>query len=634
MNDQPNRPAATSASFVEAGGSLFNYSRRKSVVVNVGATPMGGENPIRLQSMTNTSTMDTEASVAQAKRIVDAGGEYVRLTTQGIREAENLMNINIGLRSDNYMVPLVADVHFNPKVADVAAQYAEKVRINPGNYVDPGRTFKEFEYTDEEYAEEVRKIREHFIPFLNICKENYTAIRIGVNHGSLSDRIMSRYGDTPEGMVESCMEFLRICVEQNFTDVVISIKASNTLVMVRTVRLLVHVMEKENMFFPLHLGVTEAGEGEDGRIKSAFGIGALLADGIGDTIRVSLSEEPEVEIPVARKLVDYITSRHGSPYIPGVQAREFNYLLPVRRKTTAVRNIGGSNQPVVMTICMDDAEGNLHPEFIPDYIYTARSLPANMAEGCNYILDIDVWEGKENTWPAFMDTHLSEIERCTAELKFLFISYLSLTDDMVAFLRNHPEVVLVSQSNHSNRLGEHRALVHQLMVEGLGNPVVFFQHYAENELEDLQIKSAADMGPLIIDGLCDGIFLFNMADINPALVDATAFGILQAGRVRISKTEFISCPGCGRTLFNLRESIARVKASTSHLKGLKIAIMGCIVNGPGEMADADYGYVGAGRGKVSLYKNKECIEKNIPEEEAVDRLIELIRRNGDYQEKE
>ena len=337
----------------------FNYSRRKANEVYVGATPMGGANPIRIQSMTNTVTMDTEACVEQAKRIIDAGGEYVRLTTQGVREAENMKNINIGLRSQGYNTPLVADVHFNPNVADVAALYAEKVRINPGNYVDPARTFKNLEYTDEEYAQEIQKIRERFVKFLNICKENHTAIRIGVNHGSLSDRIMSRYGDTPEGMVESCMEFLRICVEENFSNVVISIKASNTVVMVKTVRLLAEQMEKEGMAFPLHLGVTEAGDGEDGRIKSALGIGALLADGLGDTIRVSLSEAPEAEIPVARKLVDYIIKRENHPYIPGAEADDFCYTNPSRRKTTAVGNIGGDNLPVVVSVRLN---GNMKQE--------------------------------------------------------------------------------------------------------------------------------------------------------------------------------------------------------------------------------------------------------------------------------
>ncbi|WP_297676384.1 4-hydroxy-3-methylbut-2-en-1-yl diphosphate synthase [uncultured Bacteroides sp.] len=609
---------------------LFNYSRRETSEVNIGATPMGGSNPIRIQSMTNTATQDTEASVAQVKRIADAGGEYVRLTAQGIKEADNLMNINAALRRDGYMVPLVADIHFNPKVADVAAQYVEKVRINPGNYVDAARTFKHLEYTDEEYAQELQKIRDRFVPFLNICKENYTAIRIGVNHGSLSDRIMSRYGDTPEGMVESCMEFLRICVEEHFTDVVISIKASNTVVMVKTVRLLAAVMEKEGMHFPLHLGVTEAGDGEDGRIKSALGIGALLADGLGDTIRVSLSEAPEAEIPVARKLVDYIMQRQNHPYIPGAEAAGFNYLSPTRRKTVAVRNIGGDHQPAVIAERLD-GEYETNPQFAPDYIYMGHT-PLKMREpGIAYILDANLWQGEEGTYPAFNHQQLYLLSACQADMKFLFLTYMTLNEEVIACLKYHPEIVIVSQSNHPNRLGEHRALVHQLMQEGLENPVVFFQHYAENETEDFQIKAAADMGALILDGLCDGIFLFNQGNnISHATVDATAFGILQAGRVRTSKTEFISCPGCGRTLFDLQSTIARVKAATSHLKGLKIGIMGCIVNGPGEMADADYGYVGAARGKVSLYKKKECVEKNIPEEEAVEKLIALIKANGDY----
>lgn len=576
--------------------------------------------------------------MAQVKRIVDAGGEYVRLTTQGIKEAENLKNINAALRQDGYMAPLVADVHFNPKVADVAAHYAEKVRINPGNYVDAARTFKHLEYSDEEYAQELQKIRDRFIPFLNICKENHTAIRIGVNHGSLSDRIMSRYGDTPEGMVESCMEFLRICVAENFTDVVISIKASNTVVMVKTVRLLADIMEKEGMHFPLHLGVTEAGDGEDGRIKSALGIGALLADGLGDTIRVSLSEAPEAEIPVARKLVDYIAQRHDHPYLPGAVAPEFNYLSPTRRKTVAVHNIGREHLPVVIAARLDGTM-EFDPQFMPDYVYVGHQLTEQPIEDMQYIVDANIWEGKVNTWPAFSSEQLPFISGCNASLKFLFITYMGLNDEAIACLKFHPEVVLISQSNHPNRLGEQRALVHQLMNEGLKNPVIFFQHYTENEAENLQIKAAADMGALIFDGVCDGIFLFNQGSkkgdkmISDKVVDATAFGILQAGRIRTSKTEYISCPGCGRTLYDLESTIARIKAATSHLKGLKIGIMGCIVNGPGEMADADYGYVGAGRGKISLYKKKECIEKNILEDEAVEKLIELIKANGDYTEK-
>lgn len=609
---------------------LFNYSRRKSSEVNIGATPLGGENPIRIQSMTNTVTMDTEACVEQSKRIIDAGGEYVRLTTQGIKEAENMKEINIALRSQGYDTPLVADVHFNAKVADVAAQYVEKVRINPGNYVDAARTFKQLEYTDEEYRAELNKIKTRFVPFLNICKSNHTAIRIGVNHGSLSDRIMSRYGDTPEGMVESCMEFLRICVEEQFTDVVISIKASNTVVMVRTMRLLAAVMEQEGMSFPLHLGVTEAGDGEDGRIKSALGIGALLSDGLGDTIRVSLSEAPEAEIPVARKLVDYVTTHADAPYIPAELASGFDYLRPTRRKTISVRNIGGGNLPVVFSFHW---EGNTssNPQLLPDYIYTGRNLPTERLN-TEYVVDADVWNEEIGAWPAFNLNTIVNIDAFQSELKFLFIPYLML-DQVMDVLKRHPEVVVISQSIHPNRLGEHRALVHQLMNNGLNNPVIFFQHYAEEDLENLQIKAAADMGALVFDGLVDGICLLNQNNLISAKdVEATAFGILQAGRLRITKTEYISCPGCGRTLFDLQKTIARVKEATSHLKGLKIGIMGCIVNGPGEMADADYGYVGAGRGKVSLYKCKECVEKNIPEEEAVDKLVELIKTHGDWRE--
>ena len=525
----------------------------------------------------------------------------------------------------------MADVHFNPKVAEVAALYAEKVRINPGNYVDAARTFKHLEYTDEEYARELEKIRARFVPLLDICKANHTALRIGVNHGSLSDRIMSRYGDTPEGMVESCMEFLRICVEENFRDVVVSIKASNTVVMVKTVRLMAAVMEREGMDFPLHLGVTEAGDGEDGRIKSALGIGALLADGLGDTIRVSLSEEPEAEIPVARKLVDHVLARQGHPYIPGQAPASFDYLSPVRRHTRAVGNIGGENVPVVI------AEGivertEVNPQFQPDYIYAARALPEKR-EACGYILDADCWSGEVGTYPAFMPSGEGDeplflkLMQCPAPMKFLFLTYMACDDEMLALLRHHPEVVVIAQSNHPNRLGELRGLVHQLTCAGLENPVVMFEHYDERDAEDLQIKAAADLGALLFDGLCDGIFLYNQGTLPSTVVDATAFGILQAARVRTSKTEYIACPSCGRTLFDLQDTLARIKAATAHLKGLKIGVMGCIVNGPGEMADADYGYVGAGRGRVSLYRRKECVEKNIPAEEAVDKLLELIRRD-------
>ena len=454
------------------------YQRRISTVAHVGTIDIGGDNPIRIQSMTTTNTNDTEACVEQSQRIIEAGGELVRLTTQGTREAENMKNISAGLRKKGFTTPLVADVHFNANVADVAARYAEKVRINPGNYVDPARTFKHLEYTDEEYQAELQKIDNRLMPFINICKEHHTAVRIGVNHGSLSDRIMSRYGDTPEGIVESCMEFLRIFKREKFDDVVISIKASNTVVMVKSVRLLVEAMDREDMHYPLHLGVTEAGEGEDGRIKSAVGIGALLTEGIGDTIRVSLSEEPECEIPVARKLVD-------------------------------------------------------------------------------------------------------SIEECT---RLRSEAEASIKDDTVTI------------------------------------------ELAEDDWESLQLKAAMAVGALFIDQKAHKLIIKSPFYSEEQCVEL-ADGILQAARIKFTKTEYISCPGCGRTLYNLQDTIARIKAATSHLVGLKIGIMGCIVNGPGEMADADYGYVGAGPGRISLYRQKECVVKNIPESEAVDRLLELINRD-------
>ena len=476
-------------------------TRRISSVTHVGNIAIGGDNPIRIQSMATVDTNDTEGCVAQAKRIIDAGGELVRFTTQGTREAENMKNISARLKADGYTAPLVADVHFTAHVADVAAQYCEKVRINPGNYVDPGRTFKHLEYTDAEYAAELQKIEAKFVPFLNICKQHHTAIRIGVNHGSLSDRIMSRYGDTPEGIVESCMEFLRICKREHFNDVVISIKASNTVVMVTTVRLLVKTMDSEDMHYPLHLGVTEAGEGEDGRIKSAVGIGALLTEGIGDTIRVSLSEEPECEIPVARKLVELAKS------LP----------LPLRK----------------------DGDG--------ERMYIE-------GDTLHLILSAPDWE--------------------TFQLKAAMASGSLLID------RKATNLVIESNGQRSKVKGQ------SSMVNG------------QSSIVNYQLS------------------IVNLAD-----------AILQAARIKFTKTEYISCPGCGRTLYNLQDTIARIKAATSHLVGLKIGIMGCIVNGPGEMADADYGYVGAGRGKISLYKQKVCVEKNIPESEAVDKLLELINKD-------
>jgi (E)-4-hydroxy-3-methylbut-2-enyl-diphosphate synthase len=611
---------------------LFNYRRRSSSPVQVGDLQLGGDAPIRIQSMTTTNTNDTEACVEQAEKIIKAGGELVRLTTQGRREAENLKNINAQLRADGFNTPLVADVHFNANVADVAALYAEKVRVNPGNYVDPARVFKKIEYTDAEYADELKKLEDHFVPFLNICKEHHTAVRIGVNHGSLSDRIMSRYGDTPEGIVESCMEFLRICKKEQFDNVVISIKASNTVIMVRTVRLLVDEMDRNDMHYPLHLGVTEAGEGEDGRIKSAVGIGALLADGIGDTVRVSLSEEPEAEIPVARHLVDYITKREGHLMVPATASPDFNWLRPERRKTRAAGGIGGSNVPVVIA-SLPNGQTAIDAEFgadtTPDYIYCGSSLPANRKEGQKYIVDFNAYTGAKDTYPIFPYNATPFISSVKADVKFLVLQLGAPSEEYLACLKAHPEVVVIAVSNQQNKLGEQRALTHELWTNGLFNPVVFAQMYRHSAQEkaDFQLEAAADMGALMIDGLCDGIWLMNDGDINVRDVADTSFAILQAARLRTSKTEYISCPGCGRTLYDLRSTIAKIKAATAHMKGLKIGIMGCIVNGPGEMADADYGYVGAGPGKISLYKQKMCVEKAIPESEAVEHLLRFIEED-------
>ena len=609
---------------------LFQYKRRETSTVHIGAIDMGSDFPVRIQSMTTTNTNDTEACVRQAEEIIKAGGELVRLTTQGKREAENLKNINAQLRSEGYTTPLVADVHFNPNVADVAALYAEKVRINPGNYVDPARKFIKQEYTDEEYAAELKKIEDRLIPFLNICKANHTAVRIGVNHGSLSDRIRNRYGDTPEGIVESCMEFLRVCKRENFTDVVISIKSSNTVVMVRSVRLLVHQMDKEDMNYPLHLGVTEAGEGEDGRIKSAVGIGALLSDGIGDTIRVSLSEEPAAEIPVARHLVDYIRQREGHLIVPGTQAKAFNWLHPERRFTRAVAGIGGSNAPIVIASALSGNEQEA------DYIYAGQEIK-DRKEGQKYIVDYNQFmslDDKTGVYPIFPVTAIPFIAMVKADVKFLVLQFGAPTEEYLTCLKLHPEIVVVSMSNHPNRLAEQRALVHEMWENGVYNPVVFAEmyHHSAAEKSEFQLESAADMGALMIDGLTDGLWLMNEGDIPQSVITDTAFGILQAARLRTSKTEYISCPGCGRTLYDLRETIARIREATKGMKGLKIGIMGCIVNGPGEMADADYGYVGAGINHVSLYRKQVCVEKNIPQEVAVEHLLALIRkdREGEY----
>ena len=609
--------------------TYFNYRRRESSVVRVGDTFLGGNNPIRIQSMANVSTMDTEAAVRQAISLIEAGAEYVRFTAQGEREAHNLGIIRQRLRDAGYTTPLVADIHFNPRAADVAATTVEKVRINPGNYVDRLKTFDQLTYTDEEYAAEIQKIRDRLVPFLAICREHGTAIRIGVNHGSLSDRIMSRYGDTPEGMVASCMEFLRICRDEQFDDVVISIKASNTVVMVETVRLLVRTMDAEGMHYPLHLGVTEAGDGEDGRIKSAVGIGALLSDGIGDTIRVSLSEAPEAELPVARQLVDYIRQREGHAPIQASLAPGYDSIFPERRASRPAGNIGNGRMPVVIS---DRSNGDTRfdAELLPDYLYIGKGNPTDFTVDCPLLVDADCWQKGTNALPIFSAAETKAWTACSsAALKFIRLTYQDLTDEVVTALQQDRATVVLLETHHVNGVGEQRAAMHRLMTAGCDVPVILFRTYDDADAGQMQLKAAADLGTLLLDGFADGVMLQDHA-VDAQTRDRSAFGILQATRLRISRTEYISCPSCGRTLYDMQTTIARIKAATSHLKGLKIGIMGCIVNGPGEMADADYGYVGAGLGRISLYKGKQCVLKNIPEEEAVDRLVELIKENGDW----
>ncbi|MDR3706327.1 MAG: 4-hydroxy-3-methylbut-2-en-1-yl diphosphate synthase [Paludibacteraceae bacterium] len=587
----------------------FNYTRRQSKEIQVGNTPMGGGCPIRIQSMTNTNTLDTEACVAQSIRIIEAGCEYVRLTAQGVREAENLKNIHALLREKGYNTPLVADIHFNPKAAEVAALYVEKVRVNPGNFVATA--------IDGEASgvDEFQKVKAKIISLIDICKAHNTALRVGVNHGSLSERIMAKYGDTPQGMVASAMEFLRVCKEENFPHVVISMKASNTLVMAQSVRLLVVAMNDEGMDYPLHLGVTEAGDGEDGRVKSAVGIGALLADGIGDTIRVSLSEDPELEIPVAKKLVDYIGLRANHNEIKATAFEGFNPFAYARRATHEVRNIGGAHVPVVIAAANDSYT------LLPDYILGKCVIP------------YQTFVPTPNVHPCYKASEIDALLASDEKVKFWELSYPDLNKQVLDTLKESREIVVLLTSTHANPVGETRAFFHALMSEGITTPVVLCHTYNTNDVEALQVQAGADFGALLLDGFGDGILIRNTGNISNDQLLSTAFGILQAARVRVSKTEYISCPSCGRTLFDLQTTIARIKEKTAHLKGLKIGIMGCIVNGPGEMADADYGYVGAAAGKVNLYKKQTCVEKSIPAEEAVDKLIELIKENGDWVEK-
>jgi (E)-4-hydroxy-3-methylbut-2-enyl-diphosphate synthase len=629
--------------------SLFNYQRFLTREVMIGSVGFGGDNPIRLQSMTTTDTMDTAGTIAQSIRMIDAGCELVRITAPSKNEAENLANIKDGLREKGYATPLVADIHFTPNAAEIAAGIVEKVRVNPGNYADK-KKFEEIEYTDETYTAELERIRERFTPLVLLCKKNKTAMRIGTNHGSLSDRILSRYGDTPLGMVESAMEFLRICRDHDFHDIVISMKASNAQVMVQAYRLLVNHMMEAGMNYPLHLGVTEAGDGEDGRIKSAVGIGTLLEDGLGDTIRVSLTEAPEEEIPVARMLAERYEKRAGHVPIAEVPVpiNPFEY---TRRHSHSVLNIGGKNVPrVVMDFSHRDEitaasffavgcnysvpldKWNL-TDMACDYIYCgSNAVDFEIPGTLGLIFDRNTWEKHANKERCYPLIAISEVDNLpSADCVFVSASCSDLTADRIALLNRHTNLVLLLTTTHSHGMAEQRAAYFTLMNAACDIPVISWCSYNGLNEDQFMLYSATDLGALFIDGLGDGAFI-SAPEIPMQRVNSTAFGILQATRTRISKTEYISCPSCGRTLFDLQETTAKIRARTSHLKGVKIGIMGCIVNGPGEMADADYGYVGTGLGKITLYKEKNVVKKNVAEHEAVDELIALIKEHGDWVE--
>ena len=612
---------------------LSNNQRRISSIVQVGDIPMGGSYPIRLQSMTNTPTFDTLATVEQCKRIIDAGADYVRITTPAVQDAENLAEIKKLLRQVGYTNPLVADVHFNPRVAEVAARIVEKVRINPGNYIDK-KKFEHLDYTDDEYQLELEKIHERVLPLLKICKEYGTAIRIGVNHGSLSDRIMSRYGDTPDGMAESAMEFLRVFEAEGFSQTVISMKSSNTRVMAHSTRLLVKKMFEEKMNYPIHLGVTEAGEGEDGIIKSSVGIGALLADGIGDTIRVSLTGDPEQEIPVARALVDYFSVRYSPQNTANIEGLAHLKLDYQKAKTEPLENIGGRNIPVVLADWPCEDEVKNHP-LTPDYFYFYdQGQKLTLPDAYKYLTSMRRWfvsyKTEPNYFPVFTDAEFAFYGEKSEQLNFVLLSAQDLRPNLEEMLRSARKTVIIIETFHKNGLAEQRFLLEKLKEWGVTLPVIINRNYSEDDLCNFQVKSASDAGSLFIDGSGDGIYLRNAGNIGYSNIISASFGILQASRVRTSKTEYISCPSCGRTLFDLTSTIAKIREKTSHLKHLKIGIMGCIVNGPGEMADADYGYVGAGPGKITLYKNKDVIKKGLSEEDAVNELIAIIKENGDW----
>ena len=640
------------ASVKQYCNSLVEYSRRKTVEVKIGDVPMGGDNPIRIQSMTTVDTMDTRGSVEQTIRMVEAGCEYVRITAPSVKEAQNLELIKKELRIRGYQVPLVADIHFTPNAAELAARIVEKVRINPGNYADKKR-FEEIDYTDASYEAELSRIRQKFTPLVKICKEYGTAMRIGTNHGSLSDRIMSRYGDTPLGMVESALEFLRICEDLNYYDIVLSMKSSNPQVMVQAYRLLVQKLDEEGFKpYPLHLGVTEAGDGEDGRIKSSVGIGTLLEDGLGDTIRVSLTEEPEAEVPVAIALADRYKHRAKHAPIPPITHYPINPFAYTRRHTTETLNFGGHQVPRVIADFSRKDKITPASLFAVGYNYSVALDKWNITDmACDYLYlgdntidfeipgtlgvlyNYDTWlaqREKDRVYPFLAAEEFLDAGSVSTRISFVNVFPDDITTEFISRLKDSPGAVLIINTSNAHGMAEQRKVFTDLINADCKNPVVISRTYRNLTPELLQLYGATDIGGLFIDGLGDGIFLRAENSGPDKMINETAFNILQATRTRISKTEYISCPSCGRTLFDLQETTAKIRSRTYHLKGIKIGIMGCIVNGPGEMADADYGYVGSGPGRITLYRGKEVVKRNVPSAKAVDELIDIIRTDGNW----
>ncbi len=646
------------ASLKQYCNSIVQYSRRKTVEVKIGDVPMGGKNPIRIQSMTTIDTMDTKGSVEQTIRMVDAGCEYVRITAPSMKEAQNLEAIKKELRARGYTVPLIADIHFTPNAAELAARIVEKVRINPGNYADKKR-FETIEYTEATYQAELHRIRDKFLPLIKICKEYGTAMRIGTNHGSLSDRIMSRYGDSPVGMVESALEFLRICEDENFFNITLSMKSSNPQVMVQAYRLLSQKLDEEGLKpYPLHLGVTEAGEGEDGRVKSSVGIGTLLEDGLGDTIRVSLTEEPEAEVPVAYTLAKRYDNRAGHDPIPSVSHYPITPFEYNRRATRQVINIGGGEHLVPRVVADFSAKEKITAAslFALGYHYSVPLDKWNITDmACDYIflgdrtIDFEIpgtlglifnyktWltqKDRDRAYPFIRAAQYMEGTALSDKVNFIYTLLKDVSDELIAKLKEDKTAVLFIDSYNKHGMAEQRRLFVELINQQCDVPVIIGRAYTDLSSEQLQLYASTDLGGLLVDGLGDGVFIAAENCGSDKMVNETAFNILQATRTRISKTEYISCPSCGRTLFDLQETTAKIRVRTSHLKGIKIGIMGCIVNGPGEMADADYGYVGSGPGRITLYKGKEVVRKNVPTAQAVDELINLIREHGDWIELE